>query len=151
MNLYRLVYASQSTTSEHGRDLSRATLDAIARESEGHNRLHEITGVLVHAGGCFLQQIEGALEAIDMLYGKICRDPRHTDVTLVVQQPIATRRYGSWSMAVVDNPVDDPTRDLECMLRVGSEAHSDALELAELMFPSPYAIEAARVGLVAPQ
>jgi len=46
-----------------------------------------------------MQTIEGAPAAIEALYAKIRRDPRHSGLILICDEPVAQRSYGDWSMA----------------------------------------------------
>jgi hypothetical protein len=48
--------------------------------------------------GSYFQVLEGDAEAIDSLYAKIALDKRHTNVVLIVREPIATRSFADWSM-----------------------------------------------------
>jgi hypothetical protein len=97
--LVRLMYASRA----------RAGLDAeehaaILRQSRAANPKHGITGVLCVCpnGPLFIQVIEGGRDAVNALYARIVRDPRHHDVTLLRYEDIAERRFAGWSMGQVN-------------------------------------------------
>jgi hypothetical protein len=49
----------------------------------------------------FLQAIEGGRSAVSELYGHILRDPRHK-VELLHYEEITERRFGGWTMGLVD-------------------------------------------------
>jgi hypothetical protein len=91
--LITLTYLSTATTPFSVTDLA-ALLDS-ARES---NRDAGLTGMLVYAGGHFVQTIEGAADAVDRTFARIERDTRHHDVTLARREDIAERAFPDWSM-----------------------------------------------------
>ncbi|MFZ6749262.1 BLUF domain-containing protein [Undibacterium sp. Ren11W] len=91
--LVRLLYASRATD-----DKLCEMLQSIIQQSREHNPQHGITGILCHSDQVFMQVLEGGREAINTLYGKILRDPRHTDVVLLHYEEIAERRYSGWTM-----------------------------------------------------
>ena len=94
--LVRLLYASRAV------DTSPAAIEAILAQSRQHNPGSGITGVLCYGGGIFLQAIEGGRSAVNVLYGQIQRDVRHTDVELLHYEEIAERRFGGWTMGQVN-------------------------------------------------
>ena len=94
--LVRLLYASRAA------DSSAEAIDAILSQSRQHNPGCGITGILCYGGGIFLQAIEGGRSAVNELYGHILRDPRHTQVELLVYEEISERRFGGWTMGQVN-------------------------------------------------
>ena len=94
--LVRLLYASRAV------DASPAAIEAIPTSARQHNHESGITGILVYGGGIFMQAIEGGRRAISDLYGTIQRDPRHKDVVLLHYEEIVERRFGGWTMGLVD-------------------------------------------------
>lgn len=97
--LVRLMYASRTAA-----DLDAEALSAILRQCKDHNPAEGITGLLCHCptSGIFMQALEGGRSAVNQLYLKIARDPRHTDVELLHYSQIAERRFASWSMGMVN-------------------------------------------------
>ena len=96
--LVRLVYASRSTS-----PISDEVVESILAASRKSNLEAGITGLLcVCHGDVFIQALEGGREEVNRLYGKLLRDPRHTDVTLLDYAEIAERRFSSWRMGRVD-------------------------------------------------
>lgn len=91
--LVRLLYASRAT--DPGR---HETVHEILGQSQPYNALHGITGNLCYSEKVFLQVLEGGRGAVNALYAKILRDPRHTDVILLHYEEITERRYAGWSM-----------------------------------------------------
>ncbi|HMN20277.1 MAG TPA: BLUF domain-containing protein [Ottowia sp.] len=94
--LVRLLYASRAV------DTSPAAIQAILETARRHNHEHGVTGILVYGGGIFMQAIEGGRQVISDLYGTIGRDPRHTDLLLLHYEEILERRFGGWTMGLVD-------------------------------------------------
>lgn len=96
--LVRLVYASRSTA-----PLNHETIAGILAQSEKNNREAGITGVLcICHGNIFMQALEGGRDEVNQLYGRIVRDTRHTDVTLLDYAEISERRFAGWRMGRVD-------------------------------------------------
>jgi hypothetical protein len=96
--LVRLVYASRSAA-----PVTSDLIEDILAQSRRHNLDAGITGALcVCHGEVFMQVLEGGREEVNRLYGKLLRDPRHTDVTLLDYAEIAERRFSSWRMGRVD-------------------------------------------------
>jgi len=97
--LVRLMYASRSAA-----PLDSDALAGILRKCKDNNPAQGITGLLCHcpASGIFLQALEGGRSAVNRLYLKIARDPRHIDIELLSYEEIAERRFSSWSMGLVN-------------------------------------------------
>lgn len=95
--LVRLLYASRAASG-----VDADALNAILRQSKAHNPALGVTGVLCFSGGIFLQLLEGGREAVNRLYNRIAADPRHVDVALLDYQEIGERRFGGWSMGLVN-------------------------------------------------
>lgn len=97
--LVRLLYASRAREG-----LDTEELGAILRQSRSDNPRQGITGVLCMcpSGPLFIQALEGGRDAVNGLYNRIVRDPRHRDVTLLRYHDIAERRFSGWSMGQVN-------------------------------------------------
>ena len=99
-NEARSLFFYHSTLAD-GHDAS--CVGAIVRTARAFNASHGITGVLLFDGERFCQYIEGPSPALDALVDRICEDPRHQNVTPLLQGPLsAARRYPDWSMAFSD-------------------------------------------------
>ncbi|MEZ5640874.1 MAG: BLUF domain-containing protein [Burkholderiaceae bacterium] len=94
--LVRLLYASRAV------DASAAAIESIFKSARQHNHDQGVTGILVYGDGVFLQAIEGGRQTISDLYGTIQRDARHRDVVLLDYEEITQRRFGGWSMGLVN-------------------------------------------------
>ena len=88
--LYRLIYLSEAVGSTGVSTLSLAQILGIA---ERNNRRDRITsGIMFYEGFC-LHAIEGARVDIDRLMGRLREDPRHKNIRVLIDKPIAARRY----------------------------------------------------------
>ncbi len=96
--LVRLLYASRALA-----PIDEALVASILEKAHAHNAAHGITGILCTSAerDVFLQVLEGGRAAVNDLYGRILRDPRHRDVTLLDYAEIAERRFATWRMGNV--------------------------------------------------
>ena len=93
MALVRLMYVSSAVE-----ELPDRVLDDILRSALRHNAQQDITGMLLYCGGNFMQVLEGEEAAVKETYQRLCEDPRHRDIYLLAQSPIAARDFSAWSM-----------------------------------------------------
>ena len=93
--LVRLLYASRATG-----QIDEALVASILEKAHAYNAAHGLTGILCTSseGSVFLQVLEWGRPAVNELYGRILRDPRHRDVTLLDYSEIGERRFASWRM-----------------------------------------------------
>ena len=96
--LVRLMYASRTTA-----DVDHDALMAILRQCKDNNPSNGVTGLLCHcsSSGIFMQALEGGRAAVNRLYNRIIRDPRHSDVVLLSYNEITERRFAGWAMGQV--------------------------------------------------
>jgi hypothetical protein len=97
MKLYFLIYVSIASD-----DLGPETLLEILRVSRDNNTRHDITGLLLYKERRFMQLLEGPETAVCATYGRIARDPRHRDATLLLEGETAERDFADWSMGFQD-------------------------------------------------
>ena len=62
------------------------------------NQKYDITGLLLYAGGTFMQVIEGEAEAADTLMRLIKADARHRNVNVLVRNQRPARDFSQWHM-----------------------------------------------------
>ena len=91
--LVRVVYVSTATRPFHDDD-ARAVLEG----ARAFNAEHAVTGLLVHAGGRFLQHLEGPLEGVAAALVRTVASRRHADLRSTDPEPVRVRAFGSWSM-----------------------------------------------------
>ena len=96
MPLFRLIYASL-----RGSRSPRDLID-ILEQSEARNAVDAITGALVLTPDCYLQLLEGERGVVNACYDRVCRDPRHSHVGLILFEAVEERLFPDWSMTAVD-------------------------------------------------
>lgn len=93
MGLVRVIYVS---TADHAVDTS--ALQDILEASSRNNESSGLTGMLLYAGGSFMQVLEGEEEAVDATLARMRRDPRHSGVLELDRSPIDERAFAHWRM-----------------------------------------------------
>lgn len=103
--LVRLLYASRAVDTVNPDELL-----LILRQSKANNPSEGITGVLCFCLNerIFLQVLEGGRTAVNQLYNRIARDPRHTDVEVLSYEEIGERRFAAWTMGQVNMATLNP-------------------------------------------
>jgi Sensors of blue-light using FAD. len=95
--LVRLLYASRAADK-----VTAEIIDSILQQSRRHNPELGITGILCHGGDVYMQVLEGGRAAVNGLYNRIARDPRHGDVVLLHYEEVPERRFAGWTMGQVN-------------------------------------------------
>lgn len=93
--LIRTIYVSRASSPM---PLELKDILAVSRKN---NPVRGISGAMCFLDGVYLQFLEGEAVIVDALYQKIEKDSRHTDVKMLVHEPIAQREYPKWSMALL--------------------------------------------------
>ena len=101
--LTRLLYVSKPVG-----PITTHVTASLLENSRVSNKKSEITGVLCQGTGIYMQVLEGERTAVNALYSRIIADTRHHQVELLSFEEVGQRRYGQWSMALVQLSVDDP-------------------------------------------
>jgi len=70
----------------------------LLRITRERNHADDLTGMLLYAGGHFIQSLEGSEDAIDQTFARIERDPRHRNIYIALREPIESRIFPDWSM-----------------------------------------------------
>ncbi len=65
---------------------------------------------MLYVGGGFLQALEGQEDAINGMYRKIERDPRHQGIVVIERSPIESRCFPMWSMGFKYLGVEDSSK-----------------------------------------
>jgi hypothetical protein len=97
-----LIYVSTAV-----RLLSKDELLEILRVSRRNNEVGPVTGLLLYKDGNFIQVLEGPEVEVMNIFGKIEKDPRHKDITVICTDLIEERQFADWKMAFVN--LDDET------------------------------------------
>lgn len=139
MQLTRLIYASHARP-----ELGYDELKQIIATATEHNEENGISGLLCYSAGAFLQVLEGRRIAVNRLYNRITRDPRHTECEILSCGPTETRSFIDWSMKMIswDEAYTPQRRALvlrysgmsvfEPWTMSGEQAHGFLRELGEL-------------------
>ncbi|MFP4519151.1 MAG: BLUF domain-containing protein [Oceanicaulis sp.] len=100
MLLVRALYYSQAASRD--REAVRSILGAAQRNNPALN----LTGVLIHDRGRYLQVLEGARPVVSAMIARIGDDPRHTGMALADFAEVDRRRFAGFSMAFTDADAD---------------------------------------------
>ena len=92
--LYEVLYVSTLAP-----DQPLSVVAEIAARARLVNVQLDITGLLVFDGQRFCQQLEGPQKAVLKLIERIRNDPRHINVEIVHNGPLAGRRFQQFSLA----------------------------------------------------
>lgn len=92
--LIHLIYAS---TSLH--EFDKQELLTLLEMARAANAEFGVTGMLLCETRNFFQVLEGPESVVVSLFDKISKDRRHRDVVRIIQEPIAQRSFGDWTMS----------------------------------------------------
>jgi hypothetical protein len=95
--LRSMVYASSAV-----RLFSHEELVELLRISRINNARLGITGMLLYDSGNFIQAIEGPRDNVDKLFEKIRVDPRHKQVTVILEGPLDERQFRNYTMGFIN-------------------------------------------------
>jgi hypothetical protein len=93
MSIYCLIYRSKATV-----PVDVKLISGIVEDSVENNKRLGITGLLLASNTHFCQVLEGSQEAVNQVFGRIMRDPRHNEITIVSYGLVAERAFADWSM-----------------------------------------------------
>ena len=96
MFLVRLIYASKVTS-----QIKPDDIESILNKARLHNAKLGVTGLLCFNQNCFLQCLEGSRSAVNAVYQRIQKDPRHDQIVLLGYKEIIQREFTEWSMGYV--------------------------------------------------
>lgn len=114
MKLETLAYVSKATPGLGLRDLKH-----VLRRSREQNFRAQITGYLVYDGLWFAQLLEGPAASLDGALARIEADPRHSELEVLVREPIVQRCFDGWAMGCTNltAPVHIDTSELRGLIR----------------------------------
>ncbi len=92
--MYQLICTSQATI-----PFTQEQLTDLLKRAQHRNERVGITGVLLYNDDQFVLVLEGSVEAVGELYGKLRRDVRHHSLTRLASGRIEERRFGDWGMS----------------------------------------------------
>ncbi len=90
-------------------DVGSDAIHSIVSHSQKRNATDRITGIMLYNGSNFLQLIEGDAAVIDACYARIQRDPRHSGVATLREEPITVREFPEWAMrfSLIEQPAEN--------------------------------------------
>jgi len=91
--MYYLVYISHSV-----KPFTLAGLKKLLIHCRDNNIDNGITGILLYIEGKFVQILEGKREKVKVLFEKIKRDRRHSEISRILEGPIDYRNFPNFSM-----------------------------------------------------
>ncbi len=80
--------------------LDEAGLDALVAAARARNRADQITGLLAHGGGWFVQFLEGPRDNVGAALARLRRDPRHHAMRIVMDEAFAGRDFAGEPLAI---------------------------------------------------
>jgi hypothetical protein len=138
--LTRLLYVSKPVG-----PITTFVTSSILEVCSVNNKKAEITGVLCQGSGIYMQVIEGKRSAINALYSRIISDKRHNQIELLSFEEVGQRRYGQWSMALVQLSINDPMVQLaHPEFDPYSASSKDAIRIIDELIKSSSPIETMR-------
>ena len=98
--IYYLLYISYAT-----QNFDEADLRSLLSSCQQNNKRLNITGIMLHIEGKFIQLLEGPKDRVISLFEKIENDPRHKKVNVALEGTTHERMFPDWKMAlkVLDN------------------------------------------------
>ena len=94
-----IAYASRAAKKQP--QLHKDIID-IVKTAKQMNPKFAITGVLFYDQGLFLQVIEGHKAHLNQLIQNIQNDQRHSQVDILLDEPIERRGFSDWNMDFFD-------------------------------------------------
>ncbi len=99
---FRLIYRSRSLLPERSESVESG-LSEILRVARTNNRKHGVTGALMfyEYKDWFAQVLEGEESKVQDLFERIKKDPRHKSIEVREAEPVPSRLFSKWAMALV--------------------------------------------------
>ena len=121
--MHLIAYTSTFT----GPDESlQSTIEEIVGNAKEYNPTIDVTGVMFVHKRRILQILEGEHSAVSGLMEKIARDPRHSQIHTLFDEPVTERGLSGWSMELID--LDDNQQMELHDLKVITEAYKKVLK-----------------------
>lgn len=73
-------------------------MQRLLNQANTNNQKTGITGILLYRSGLFMQYLEGSKNAVQNLYTKIKKDPRHTSLIKMHERYTRARVFKNWAM-----------------------------------------------------
>ena len=92
-HLTAVMYRSQSL-----QPMDPGQLDRLLTASRAYNAMVNVSGVLLHDRGTFLQYFEGPAEAVEQVYARIRHSRLHGQMVQLMFGAVSKRQFASWHM-----------------------------------------------------
>lgn len=89
-----VLFVSSSTQLITSEQFGQRMIPEIARNIE-----RDLTGVLLHDDGNFMEYLEGPKDAVQHTFKEICSAGLHKGVMQMVNKPLEKREFGLWPLA----------------------------------------------------
>lgn len=99
-SLTAVVYRSQAV-----QPMSLRELEQLLVVARAFNEKVAVSGALLHHQGSILQYFEGPPESVKRVYARIRRSHQHEQLVELMYQPIDTRQFARWHMALSEPPL----------------------------------------------
>ena len=120
--VFQLVYVSRAVEA-----MSTEALDEILGTARKNNSTYDITGMLLHHEGSFIQVLEGPEKKVEWLYEIISKDDRHKDASVVLRTHVGERAFDQWSMGYKrTDDLDEIPEGFHHFLQSGYRRQTDA-------------------------
>ena len=121
--LMRLFYVSEVAAG-----CTETDVQVILGQAQIRNRRLDVTGMLAVSDGHFCQVLEGRPDAVDSIMDRVRRDPRHTRIRVLLEQPTDRRSFEGWAMGLVRrDDMASEMRQLHACGAVGGVAMSEVI------------------------
>ena len=91
--MFQLVYVSSAN-----KDFSDNELRDLLDQARERNKRRSVTGMLLYAGGNFIQVLEGSKEDVMAIYQSVEKDPRNSGNIVYEQREVPERMFSGWWM-----------------------------------------------------
>jgi hypothetical protein len=88
-----LTYLSSATE-----PFTREQLEELLAQARPKNERLGVTGMMLYAGGNFIQTLEGEEDSVTDLYSTIEKDQRHREIMVMLREKVKERSFPDWSM-----------------------------------------------------
>ncbi|HEX8357654.1 MAG TPA: BLUF domain-containing protein [Segetibacter sp.] len=91
--MHQILYTSKAL-----KPFKEDELDKLLETARNNNQRKSITGMLLYCNSYFIQLLEGSEDDLNELFEIISLDPRHNEVTKIINSPIEKPQFPDWSM-----------------------------------------------------
>jgi hypothetical protein len=120
---YAICYVSTAN------ELDQFQVQKLLSTTESKNNKQNISGILIHNSGNFLQYIEGSEENVKSLYyEKICKDTRHKNSIVLIEKSINNLYFNGYETGFTTILEENTTHKLRTYLNLLKYLDSQEVE-----------------------